>query len=331
MLDAALANTKGARSEWLMAMARHAGDARGIELRLVERRHELSSALGDASPDDIELSAPDVALRARTFLERTDDAMNELGVKDVASLVEVGLGRVSSASWPSRLTVRSLAGLFDESKWLDRVTLELDELPPVLGAASFVRGLVAFGRALRSAHAPPSLPFSVAHDPFDLAGATFGALFALVPLGESFAKRKLEVARARLGDHRRVLSRVLLVGARAGALRVMLRGPTLEGMDALFRAYPELVFRALGVELPPQCATVLFRSRVSDPQRFAGLLLAAELAKRLEDVHDDDWYRNPRAVEEIRENARLRVAVKATGDALDTGARELAQYFSNIA
>jgi hypothetical protein len=32
--------------------------------------------------------------------------------------------------------------------------------------------------------------------------------------------------------------------------------------------------------------------------------LAAAQVKRLENVHDEDWYRNPRAVEELCETAR---------------------------
>lgn len=331
MLGAALADTKGARSAWLRALVTSGREASAFELRRVERRDELLGALGDLSPDSVELPIPDIALRAGAFLERTDGAFHELGAKDASGLVELALGRGSIASWPSRLSARSLAGFFDESNWLAHATFELDELPKALGAASFVRGLAAFGAALRTALAGPSLPFALAHDPFDLAGSTYGALFALVPLGESFAKRKLEVARARLADHRRQLSRVLLVSARVLALRTTLRDPTRRGKEALLREYPDLAFRALGVELEPEAATLLFRSRVSDPARFAGLLLGAERARRLEDVHDEDWYRNPRAVDELRETARLAVERKATSDALDAGSRELERHLSNIA
>ena len=331
MLGAALADTKGARSAWLRALVSSGQETRAFELRRVEQRDELLGALGGAPADSVELPLPDIALHARTFLERTDGAFHELGAKDPPGLVELALGRGSIASWPSRLTARSIAGFFDESKWLAHATFDLDELPKALGAASFVRGLAAFGAALRTALAGASLPFALAHDPFDLAGSTHGALFALVPLGESFAKRKLEVARARLADHRRHVSRVLLVGARVLALRTMLRDPTHRGKEALVREYPELVFRCLGVELGAEAATLLFRSRVSDPTRFAGLLLGAERARRLEDVHDEDWYRNPRAVDELRETARLAVERKASSDALEAGSRELERHLSNIA
>lgn len=304
LLGAALADTKGARGAWFEAIGLHAAKAGALELRRWERRQELSNALGNGSPDHEGPVRVDVAQRARALLERTDDAFAELGVKGIANLVEIGLGRGATAAWPSRLTARSLAGLFDEAKWFAHVALDLDELPEPLGTSSFLRGLAALGAALRSALASPSLPFVTSHDPFDLRGATFGALFALVPAGESFARRKLGVARTRLSDYRRDLARVLLVGARTSALRIMLGEPTLAGAETLRRDYPELVFRALGVELAPRAAAVLVRSRVSDPERFAGLLLAAMQVKRLENIHDEDWYRNPRAVEELRETAR---------------------------
>jgi len=328
MLQAALDGAQGARRGFVESLARHASTAADPELRRWERRIELSHELGDASPDAVELPAADLEARARKFLEETAGAMAELGARDIASLVDVTLARGGAASWPSRLTVRSLAGLFDEAKWLDHVTMSLEDLPRALGASSFLRGLSVFGAALRSALAPASLPFAIAHDPFDLPGATFGALFALVPLGRSFAERKLGVTRAGLADHRRLLSRTLLVGARSLALRVGLRAPTLEGPAALRGAYPELVFRALGIELPPRAAAVLLRSRVADPQRFAGLLVAADHAARLVEAHDEDWYRNPRAVEELRETARQSAPTTAAGSALEGGSTELARLLA---
>jgi hypothetical protein len=303
LLGAALADTKGARGAWFDAIGVHAAKAGELELRRWERRQELSQALGD-DPDKHGDVHGDDEQRARALLDGTDDAFAELGVKDLAALVEVGLGRGSTAGWPSRLTARSLAGLFDEAKWFAHVALDVEELPEPLGTSSFLRGLAALGAALRSALASPSLPFVTSHDPFDLRGATFGALFSLVPVGESFARRKLGVARTRLSDYRRDLARVLLVGARTSALRILLAKPTLAGAETLRKQYAGLVFRALGVEHAPRAAAVLVRSRVSDPERFAGLLLAAAQVKRLENVHDEDWYRNPRAVEELCETAR---------------------------
>jgi hypothetical protein len=327
--DAALADEKGARSGWFAALFANAALAGEFELRRWERRVELANALGDASPDATPLPTGRIVELAREFLHETRDAMAELGAQSLANLVEVALARGTAASWPSRLTLRSLAELFDEAKWLEGVALDAVELPRVLGASSFLRGLVGFGAALRTALASPSLPFAVAHDPSDLPGKTLGGLFALVPFGESFAQRKLGVSRARLRDHQRDLRRALLVGSRGLALRVLLRAPTLAGAEALRSAYSERVFEAIGVELPASAAAVLFRSRVSDPERFAGLLLAAERARELRDVHDEDWYRNPRAVDELRETSRELVLNDAREASLERGRSEFAQLLTN--
>ena len=67
-----------------------------------------------------------------------------------------------------------------------------------------------------------------------------------------------------------------------------------------FSAFEELSQRCLGEPLPPRAAGSLFRLHADDGQRFAGLLLAAELADTLTRTHDDDWFRNPRAAEELR-------------------------------
>jgi hypothetical protein len=329
MRGAALADTKGARSGWFRALFAHAAEAGEFELRRWERRVELANALGDASPDAAPLPRGRVVELARAFLDETRDAMAELGARTIADLVDTALARGTTASWPSRLTLRSLAELFDEAKWLEGVATGDVELPPALGASSFLRGLVGFGAALRTALASPSLPFAVAHDPSDLPGKTLGALFALVPFGESFALRKLGVSRARLRDHQRDIRRSLLVGARGLALRVLLRGPTLAGAETLRRAYPELVFEAIGVELPATAAAVLFRSHVSDPERFGGLLLAAGRARELRDTHDEDWYRNPRAVAELRETSRERALNDGLEASLERGRTELAQLLAN--
>jgi hypothetical protein len=324
LVGAALADTKGARGAWLEKLGALATSVTDFEARRWERRVELANTLGAVATTHAVHPTLPAAERARRFLDATDDAFAELGITDAARLIELALGRDSIASFPGRLTTRSLAGLFEEAQWLKGVTFDLEDLPRTLGAASHLRGLVLFGAALRTALASSALPFVLAHDPFDRPGATFGALFALLPFGESFARRRLDVARARLAEHRRSLARVALIGARSLALRVLLAEPTLAGNRALESAFPELVARALGVELPARARSVLFRARVADGARFFGLLAAAELGPRLEATHDEDWYRNPRAVEELREAARQSATLAPSEGVLERGARELA-------
>jgi hypothetical protein len=48
---------------------------------------------------------------------------------------------------------------------------------------------------------------------------------------------------------------------------------------------------------------VLPQLRSSDPQRFCAIALGTLLRQSIIDAHDEDWFRNPRAVDELRSNA----------------------------
>jgi hypothetical protein len=109
-------------------------------------------------------------------------------------------------------------------------------------------------------------------------------------------------------------------------LRVSLRAPSLSGASDVRRAYPELTHAALGVELPPSLVGIVFTPRAGDAQRLAGLLLAFELGARLVETHDEDWFRNPRAIEELRERARGPAETTAGADELARGTTLLARF-----
>jgi hypothetical protein len=75
----------------------------------------------------------------------------------------------------------------------------------------------------------------------------------------------------------------------------------LDGGKSLLRSQlPELSDSALGFELPESAAGVFIRVRPRDAQRFAGALLAASRHETLVQTHDEDWFRNPRAIAELR-------------------------------
>jgi hypothetical protein len=83
------------------------------------------------------------------------------------------------------------------------------------------------------------------------------------------------------------------------------------------------VAEAFHLNVPPFAAGTLWTPRADTEQRFAGLLLAARDALRLRDAHDEDWYRNPRASEELRDDARRSPEPTTTDDALARGAEAL--------
>lgn len=336
LLGHALADTKGQRAAYLDVLVERAARAhdravRGAERRVEERERIVdqlekrlgAGELGGRALDELDLPGSAVLDAAERWLTETQDAWQALDVTTPARLLEVALGRDSRATWPARVSPRALAELLREGRWYEHVAVDQDVALPAFGAASFLRGLWRFGAALRTSLAAGRGPFVAGHDPYGLDRAALGALFSGLPLGEAFARRELGVSAAAAGDHRRTLSQVVLAASRQAALRVLLRAPTLAGTKALEQAYPELTHRALGVELPPVALGVLFTPRPGDAQRFAALLLAATQTAHLIETHDEDWYRNPRAVEDIVETSRAPAITLASAEDLTHGAAQL--------
>ena len=326
LLSRALADGTGRRSAFLRALTERGTHASDLVLRRAERHAELRASLAKVVPATIDLPGEAALELAPAVLSHTSDAYRALDPQSLADVLELGLGRNSRASWPARLTARSIAELFDDAPWLAHVTPAPFAVPPALGASSFLRALFAFGASLRAALASTTEPFALARDPYGLERATFGALLALLPTKESFARRRLGVAQSGLSDHRRSIARVLLVTLRERALRVTLRAPALSGGNDLLRAYPELAEQALGIELHPSLLGALFTPRSGDTQHLAALPLAAALDRYLTDAHDDDWFRNPRALEELRESARGPAATEADQEALTQGTTLLTSW-----
>ena len=145
----------------------------------------------------------------------------------------------------------------------------------------------------------------------------------MLPLSAAFATRRLGLGPSRVRDQQHLLARAALVDARVAVFRVLLRGLFARGSRALHGDLPELSDGALGFELPSTVAGVFIRVRPRDSQRFAGALLAASRYETLVQTHDEDWFRNPRAIAELRAELNEPAAAVPTTDELAAGARAL--------
>jgi hypothetical protein len=112
------------------------------------------------------------------------------------------------------------------------------------------------------------------------------------------------------------------------ALRVLQDAPSLDGPRALREAFAEHAPLTLGFELPPEAAGLFFRPRLGDAQRLAGWFLAAAQAHELADEHDEDWFRNPRAIEQLRAEGSSPPPTTCSQQALEAGAKALTQQLS---
>jgi hypothetical protein len=319
LLKAALSQPER-RREWLDQFVSHANDSREGALVYWERRREMAHRLGLDSLDPFELPLTGLASEAERFLSQTDDLASEFRSDDLGRVLAQGLGTEAASGWPGRITPRALLEPFGESKLLEHLELDPGRLVAPIAPASHLRAFARVGAAFVDAAAAKNQPFSVAHDAFGLRRRTLGALFALLPLSREFAKRELDVSH-RFGDHQRALARVVLLAARAAAFRVSLREPASNGRKPFFDAYTGLGERVFGVPLPDRVAGVLHVLHPDDGQRFAGILQAFSLDETLIEAHDDDWYRNPRAADQLRSEAALVPDVHTSADALQLGTR----------
>lgn len=297
--------------------------------RLYEVRAELPRFAGRdrVSLEGLRSEAPEAA---RALLASTADAAQSLELRSLSDVIARGLAAPAADGWPRQLSLRSLNELLGSQDWLSGLRLDMGELPAALSPASFTRGLASLGAAWSEALAPESQPFCIARDPFGLSRAQSGALFAGLTTSPAFLRRQLGLGKERVVTHVRALAQSALAFARQLALRVLLDEPALTGPRALTEAFSELATQTFGFEPPGSAAGLFFRPRLGDAQRLAGLLLAAEQQRRLVDEHDEDWFRNPRAIEQLRAEARVSPPMGSDKESLERGARALGQLLAGL-
>jgi hypothetical protein len=316
------------RPELLDVMFERGDDLRDAGTRLFELRAGLPS-FGGRSRATLELPNPDIAERARRFLSDSADAAGSLELSSLSDVLARGLAHEAADGWPRQLSLRSLHDLLGSADWLSGLRIDLGDLPAPLSAASFARGLLRLGAAWCEALAPTEQPFSIAHDPFGLARATHGALFGGLTCSAAFLKRRLGLGKERAVSHARALSQSALLFARLLALRVLLAEPALAGPRSLAEAFSEHATTTLGFEPRAGAAGLLFRPRLGDAQRLAGVFLAASRESELAEEHDDDWFRNPRAIEQLRAETRVTPATSCATEQLANGASALLRSLSS--
>jgi hypothetical protein len=130
-------------------------------------------------------------------------------------------------------------------------------------------------------------------------------LFSALPLNPRFARLHLDVSPQVLPDMQRRLAQIWLLDLATLAFRVRLRGPALAGENEFREAFAELASADLMLSLPEAAAGALFTLGIEDETALVGRLLAVSRTEALIEAHDEDWFRNPRAIEQLRAEASL--------------------------
>ncbi|HEX3773126.1 MAG TPA: hypothetical protein VHV51_01615 [Polyangiaceae bacterium] len=296
MLELALTRPRE-RAAYLQSYFASSGDLAELVARLWEER-QLFAERVKAPLDSFEVISLALAPAAREFLSATRPAFETLEIRDAGTFLDAALAESANEGWPARLTARTVSELVPQ-QWSEGLRVRAFHLPRAIGGASFLRALSELGRALADAASEPRSPFALAHDVFDFRRSELGALLGAAPVSAVFATRQLGLGASRAHDHVRVLARALLIDTRVAAFRVLLRELLLQGPSAVRREIAELSHGALGFELPHTAVGAFVRVRPRDSQRFAASLSAQTQTQILIDSHDEDWFRNPRAIREL--------------------------------
>src|SRR5688572_18070366 len=307
------------RAGWLDGLAAQGGELGARRLALFEALGVKARELGA----DLALGAEPARLvrdAGARLVAATRDAVRELGVRSLTEWIALGLGTDAVGDWPVNLGAQRLGEWFREGRLLDGLSPELGAMPRMLGSSSGLRALSRFGRAFHDAGASPQRPFALARDPYALRSRRFGALFSLLPFHASFAERKLGVGRGRFSEYRRALGRVLLLAAHSEVVRAELAFAAWEGTTACRRAFAEQLPELFGFEIPPRLAGVVFADEQA-PRQLAALFEAVAYDRSLTDRHDEDWFRNPRALEELRGEIESVPELEVNGAAVEHGGR----------
>jgi len=299
------------RERWAPLLIQHAPPISARSVELWQRRREIARRLGLTHPGEIEAPLPDAASIADALTKVTRERVRELGLRSLAAFFERAIGADVPGAWPARLTPARMLDFFRDSELLRSLELRVAPLPASFGAASFCRALGQLGAGWFEALAPHDQPFVVAHDPYGLGRHEAAALFSLLPLNARFARRYLDISPHALPDMQRRLAQLWLLDLATAALRVRLRQPALTSERAFREAFAELTHADLGLSFPPSVAGALPSLGIEDEQALVGGLSALTRAEQLVEAHDEDWFRNPRAIEQLRAEAHLPPVVQA--------------------
>lgn len=304
------------REPWSRLFVELAPPVSACAVVLWQRRAEVARRMGLSGAGELESPVADASALAEAVARATRERVRELGIGSLAEYLERAIGADVAGAWPARLSPQRLLDYFREGELLRSLDLAVAPLPESLGAASFGRALAQVGAAWLEALAPRDQPFVVAHDPYGLARHEAAALFGLLPLNSRFARRYLDVPQRALPDVQRRLAQIWLLALASNALRVRLRRPALAGGGSFREAYAELAHADLGLSLPQSVAGALFALGVEDEQALIGQLLAVAKSEALCEEHDEDWFRNPRAIEQLRAEASLPPPTQAAPERL---------------
>ncbi len=307
MLSGSRAAARAVFSQGLLSIGRPASDL--AVTALVAR---LEQEQGSYLAVDGEELAVDAAERV---LSATADVAAE-AAPGLVSQACAAVGAKADVGWPARLTQRWVAEVFAGTGLGDGLDLRFGALPRPWGALSFARAFGALGAAVLDAARPGATPFSLHKRARGCRRHARRALFAAIVLERPFAKRVLGLGVDSVRNHQRHVARALCLTIRFDALRVLVTAALRDGEGAGRERFGEITAHHFGEAAQVGWLGVLPRLRPADGAALVGAVLAFGHRAALVDVYDEDWFRNPHAMESIRHQDELVAGPAPTEDEL---------------
>jgi len=283
-------------------LAKACGNASAWAIEWAMQRHSAAHHLGIGELGWLEapVNGCYVSAIVSQVLEATEDAASASIGNDTGWEHAIWTGSATEAEhgWPAVLSPRWFRSVFDGWKVLRGVRIDPGPLCGALCGASFARALARFGVAVHRGCAERACnSFSLAFRPFDMASASYGALFASLLASIPFLKRRLGLG-SEAARHQAVSTgRSLLISLRTRAAQAAVASAGTR--DATVDAHVTCTSRALRSSVPDETAAVVPRYDPQSPSRLCGALLASVLERELVNRFDDDWFDNPRAHEHL--------------------------------
>jgi hypothetical protein len=294
-------SSTGQREYYLEPLARQSSRLVSLVFERWARRVELARRAGFSSLDEVEAPCVNLEQLAESLLTQTDSLHQELVPATLEGFLDRAHAKDAHFDFAAKLSPRSLRELLGNAAWLEGLELRVKRLPLPLSPASFCRGLMRVGSAMVDAAAPQGQPFVVARDPGGLLRRKMGALLGGLPQLTAFGRHRLALSRPVAQTQARCFAISGLLHVRTTALSVLLRARFVQGRKDYERDYESLCHRTFGFSLPQGLAGFFPRVFPDAGQRFLGPCLASQWSDRLTTAFDEDWFRNPRGIESIRQ------------------------------
>jgi hypothetical protein len=305
-----------AQTEYWKALQQHAKPCSEALAILWARKQEIRDRFGHERL--AQLIEPEVFITELAHTALASAPLSELKRTSLLDWMNQGAATAAAGAMPGRLTEASVADWFRDGRLLEDLPLGSWALPSPLLPATFLRVMDELGRRFRTAAGPTHQPFVIANDPHQLEGHALGYCFLSLLLNPAFVERHLGLDRKHQTDYMRAMARSVLLDWMGRGLKVLLRAPALTSSAQLRLEFQERIAEYCGAEPNPNLALVLFRLRNDDPQRFLGAALGMKMASELREQHDEDWYRNPRAIDQMRSLARISPRLRVEREEADS-------------